>query len=45
LRCAVQTETGWAVLGFTVRGDKIVEMDVVVDPERLRRLDLTDLTD
>jgi RNA polymerase sigma-70 factor (ECF subfamily) len=34
----------FAVLGFTVRGDKIVEMDVVVDPERLSRLDLTDLT-
>jgi hypothetical protein len=35
----------FAVLGFTVRGDKIVEMDAVVDPERLSRLDLTDLTD
>jgi RNA polymerase sigma factor (sigma-70 family) len=35
----------FAVLGFTVRGDKIVEMDVVVDPDRLSRLDLTDLTD
>jgi RNA polymerase sigma factor (sigma-70 family) len=35
----------FAVVGFTVRGDKIVEMDVVVDPERLSRLDLTDLTD
>jgi len=35
----------FAVLGFTVRGDKIVEMDVIVDPERLSRLDLTDLTD
>jgi len=43
---------GWApngkpfsVVGFTVRGDKIVEMDVVIDPERLSRLDLTDLID
>jgi RNA polymerase sigma factor (sigma-70 family) len=35
----------FAVVGFTVRGDRIVEMDVVVDPERLGRLDLTDLTD
>jgi RNA polymerase sigma factor (sigma-70 family) len=35
----------FAVLGFTVRGDRIVEMDVMVDPERLSRLDLTDLAD
>jgi hypothetical protein len=32
-----------SVIGFTVRGGKIVEMDVVADPERLRRLGLEDL--
>jgi RNA polymerase sigma-70 factor (ECF subfamily) len=30
-----------AVMGFTVRGDKIVEIDILADPERLRHLDLT----
>jgi RNA polymerase sigma factor (sigma-70 family) len=35
----------FAVLGFTVRADKIVEMDVIVDPERVSSLDLTDLAD
>jgi len=32
-----------AVMGFTVRGDKIVEIDILADPERLRHLDLTAL--
>jgi RNA polymerase sigma factor (sigma-70 family) len=32
-----------SVISFTVRGGKIVEMDVVADPERLRRLGLEDL--
>jgi RNA polymerase sigma factor (sigma-70 family) len=31
----------YAVGGFTVRGGKIVEMDILADPERLGRLDLT----
>jgi RNA polymerase sigma-70 factor (ECF subfamily) len=31
----------WSVMGFTVRGSKIVEIDAVADPERLARLDLT----
>jgi RNA polymerase sigma-70 factor (ECF subfamily) len=35
----------FSVLGFTVTGGKIVEIDVVADPERLRRLDLTVLAD
>jgi RNA polymerase sigma-70 factor, ECF subfamily len=35
----------FSVLGFTVTGGKIVEIDVVADPERLRRLDLTVLDD
>ena len=30
----------FAVMGFTVRGGKIVEIDVLADPARLRRLDL-----
>jgi hypothetical protein len=30
-----------AVAGFTVRGGKIVAIDVLADPERLRQLDLT----
>jgi RNA polymerase sigma factor (sigma-70 family) len=32
-----------AVMGFTVRGNKIVEIDILTDPERLRHLDLTAL--
>ncbi|MFC4119624.1 RNA polymerase sigma factor SigJ [Nonomuraea zeae] len=32
-----------AVLGFTVSGGKIVAIDAIADPERLRRLDLTAL--
>jgi len=31
----------FAVMGVTVKGGKIVEMDVLADPERLRKLDLT----
>ncbi len=34
-----------SVMGFTVVGGKIVEIDVLADPERLRRLDLTVLDD
>ena len=34
-----------AVTGFTVRGGKIVEIDVVADPARLRRIDLGVLDD
>jgi RNA polymerase sigma-70 factor (ECF subfamily) len=32
-------------MGFTVRGGKIVEIDILADPARLRRLDLTVLDD
>jgi RNA polymerase sigma-70 factor (ECF subfamily) len=32
-------------MGFTVRRGKIVEIDVVADPERLRNLDLAVLDD
>jgi RNA polymerase sigma-70 factor (ECF subfamily) len=31
----------FSVMGFTVRGGKIAEIDVLVDPERLSRIDLT----
>ena len=39
----VSTRDGQAfsVAGLTVRGGKIVEIDILADPERLRRLDLT----
>ena len=30
-----------AIMGFTVAGGKIVEIDILADPERLRRLDLS----
>ena len=35
----------FSVVGFTVTRGKIVEIDVLVDPERLRQLDLTVLND
>jgi RNA polymerase sigma-70 factor (ECF subfamily) len=33
----------FAVLGFTIAGEKIVEIDILADPERLSRLDLSAL--
>jgi ketosteroid isomerase-like protein len=33
-----------AVMGFTIVGGKIVAIDILADPERLRRLDIVDLT-
>jgi RNA polymerase sigma-70 factor (ECF subfamily) len=33
----------FAVIGFTVTGGKIVEIDVLADPARLEHLDLTDI--
>jgi RNA polymerase sigma-70 factor (ECF subfamily) len=33
------------VFGFTIRRGKIVEIDMIADPERLRRLDLAVLND
>ena len=43
----VVTRSGrpFAVIGFTVRRGKIVAIDMLADPARLRRLDLTDLND
>jgi RNA polymerase sigma factor (sigma-70 family) len=35
----------YAVMGFTVAGGQIVEIDVVADPERVRRVAATVLTD
>jgi RNA polymerase sigma-70 factor (ECF subfamily) len=35
----------FAVMGITVRGGRIVEMDILADPERLGQLDLTVLDD
>jgi RNA polymerase sigma factor (sigma-70 family) len=35
----------FAVIGFTVRVGKIVEIDILADPARLRRLDLSALKD
>jgi RNA polymerase sigma-70 factor (ECF subfamily) len=29
------------VIGFTIAGGKVVEMDILADPERLSRLDLS----
>jgi hypothetical protein len=42
---AVSTRDGelFSVGGFTIRGGKIVEIDILADPERLRRIDLTAL--
>jgi RNA polymerase sigma factor (sigma-70 family) len=42
---SVTTRAGelFAVGGFTVRGGRIVEMDILADPARLRQLDLTAL--
>ena len=34
-----------AVMGFTIRGGKIVEIDILADPVRLRQIDLTVLDD
>jgi RNA polymerase sigma-70 factor, ECF subfamily len=31
----------YSVMAFTVRGGKVVEIDAIVDPERLRKLDLS----
>ena len=31
-------------MGVTIRGDKIVEIDILADPERLRQIDLSLLT-
>lgn len=35
----------FSVMGFTVVGGRIVEIDAITDPERLRELDLAVLDD
>ena len=35
----------FSVLGLTVAGGRIVEIDILADPERLARLDLAELDD
>jgi hypothetical protein len=35
----------FSVMGFTVVGGKIVELDTITDPERLRELDLAVIED
>ncbi|HTR94504.1 MAG TPA: sigma-70 family RNA polymerase sigma factor [Trebonia sp.] len=35
----------FAIIALTVSGDRIVEMDILADPERLARLDLSDVLD
>jgi RNA polymerase sigma-70 factor (ECF subfamily) len=37
----VRDGSPFAVLGFTVNAGRIVEIDILADPDRLRRLDLT----
>ena len=38
-------ERPYAVMGFMIRQGKVVEIDLLADPERLRQLDLTFLND
>lgn len=38
--CGTPTLSAAAVMGFTVRGGKIVAIDALADPARLRQLDL-----
>jgi hypothetical protein len=42
---AVSTRDGkpFSVVGFTVRAGRITEIDILADPERIRRLDLGNL--
>lgn len=35
----------FAITGFMIKGRRIVEMDILTDPDRLRRVDLTMLED
>ena len=34
----------FSVIGFTIAGGKVVEMDILADPDRLSRLDLPGTT-
>ena len=35
----------FSVMGFTIAGGKVVEIDILADPERLSRLDLSAIAD
>ena len=35
----------FSVMGFTIAGGKVVEIDILADPERLGRLDLSAIED
>jgi RNA polymerase sigma-70 factor (ECF subfamily) len=41
----IQRGRPFAVIGFTVADDKIVEIDILADRERLARVDLAALED
>ena len=45
LVCRLPDGRLFSVIGFTIAGGKIVEMDILADPERLRRLDLSAVED
>src|SRR5688572_7250648 len=45
LVCRLPDGRVFSVIGFTMAGGKIVEMDILADPERLRRLDLSAVED
>src|SRR5262249_57024158 len=38
---SIRNGSVFSVAGFTVRGSRITEIDILADPERLRRLDIT----
>jgi RNA polymerase sigma-70 factor (ECF subfamily) len=39
--CRLADDRLFSVVGFTIDGGRIVEMDILADPERLSRLDLS----
>jgi RNA polymerase sigma-70 factor, ECF subfamily len=41
LMCRLRDGRLFSVIGFTIAGGKILEMDILADPERLSRLDLS----
>ena len=41
LVCRLPDGRLFSVIGFTIAGDKVVEMDILADPDRLSRLDLS----
>src|SRR5262249_6059870 len=45
LVCRLPDGRLFSVLGFTIAGGKIVEIDILADPDRLSRLDLSAIMD